>query len=50
VGEEKQEELLKEQEPEERTDRRGSILSLWSKGTDENGRAVILHDDEEWKD
>ena len=47
--EQKQEELLKEQEPEERTDRRGSILSLWSKGTDENGRAVILHDDEEWK-
>jgi len=30
-------------------DRRGSILSLWSKGTDENGRPVILHDDEEWK-
>jgi hypothetical protein len=45
------EEVLKaaeEHEPEERTDRRGSILSLWSKGTDENGRAVILHDDEEW--
>jgi len=29
--------------------RRGSILSLWSNGKDENGRDVIQHDDEEWK-
>ncbi|KAE8454469.1 hypothetical protein EG329_000092 [Mollisiaceae sp. DMI_Dod_QoI] len=31
------------------SDRRGSILSLWSQGKDENGRAVMMHDDEEWK-
>lgn len=31
-------------------DRRGSILSLWSGGKDANGRAIIMHDDEEWKD
>jgi len=30
-------------------ERRGSILSLWSKGVDEKGRAIVLHDDEEWK-
>lgn len=31
------------------SDRRGSILSLWSGGKDEHGRAIIQHDDEEWK-
>ncbi|KAH6674764.1 hypothetical protein B0J14DRAFT_588087 [Halenospora varia] len=30
-------------------ERRGSILAMWSSGTDENGRTVMLHDDEEWK-
>jgi hypothetical protein len=32
-----------------RTDRRGSILSLWSQGKDASGRNVILHDDDEWE-
>jgi hypothetical protein len=31
------------------SDRRGSILSLWSGGKDDNGRAIVHHDDEEWK-
>lgn len=31
------------------SDRRGSILSMWSQGKDEKGRSVMLHDDEEWK-
>ncbi|KAK2624880.1 hypothetical protein QTJ16_006073 [Diplocarpon rosae] len=31
-------------------DRRGSILSLWSNGKDAEGRNVVIHDDEEWKD
>ncbi|KAH8660894.1 hypothetical protein BGZ60DRAFT_414229 [Tricladium varicosporioides] len=30
-------------------DRRGSILAMWSSGIDENGKTVMLHDDEEWK-
>lgn len=36
--------------PRERrmSDRRGSILSIWSNGKDENGRDVMVHDDEEW--
>lgn len=32
------------------SDRRGSILSLWSQGKDEKGRPIMMHDDEEWKD
>lgn len=32
------------------TDRRGSILSLWSNGTDDKGRHIMVHDDEEWAD
>ncbi|CZR62811.1 uncharacterized protein PAC_12708 [Phialocephala subalpina] len=31
------------------SDRRGSILSLWSQGKDEKGRPIMFHDDEEWK-
>ncbi|KAL2062451.1 hypothetical protein VTL71DRAFT_6717 [Oculimacula yallundae] len=30
-------------------ERRGSILSLWAQGTDKQGRAVIMHRDDEWK-
>ncbi|KAN0089198.1 hypothetical protein V8E51_019458 [Hyaloscypha variabilis] len=30
-------------------ERRGSILSIWKKGKDEHGNAVMVHDDEEWK-
>jgi len=30
-------------------DRRGSILSIWRKGKDEQGYHIIKHDDEEWK-
>jgi hypothetical protein len=46
-------EVVEEEEVDEsqgRTDRRGSILSLWKTGKDKNGRAVMVHDDEEWKD
>lgn len=37
--------------PRERrlSDRRGSILSIWSNGKDEKGRDIMAHDDEEWK-
>lgn len=31
-------------------DRRGSILSLWTGGKDENGRAIMMHDDEAERD
>jgi hypothetical protein len=31
------------------SERRGSILSLWSNGKDANGQNIIIHDDEEWK-
>jgi hypothetical protein len=49
--EEKVEELSPKLSPRERrlSERRGSILSLWSNGKDEKGRDVIQHDDEEWK-
>lgn len=48
---EKEEDLSPKLSPRERrlSDRRGSILSLWSNGKDEKGRDVIAHDDEEWK-
>lgn len=50
-----EEEPLKEEVPaaqEEQPvvhERRGSILSLWTGGKDENGRPIILHHDDEWK-
>lgn len=31
------------------SERRGSILSVWSTGKDDQGRDIIIHDDEEWK-
>lgn len=30
-------------------ERRPSILGLWKSGKDKNGNAIMLHDDEEWK-
>ncbi len=30
-------------------ERKGSILSMWGPGVDEEGKAVITHDDEEWE-
>ena len=34
----------------EERERRGSILSMWTKGKDKRGNSIVMHDDEEWKD